>query len=511
MDGRTYEAWFRQGEAPKDLGVIDLQVFTKDVASEYVNKPMLSRASGNVIPLVSQNNGRLMWSLGTTGVPWARIVDVDPGLGPQPGIGRQPFRIALDVGFYHEPVILKTESTTMPRMRILGYPERDPSSANKFWYTVVLQTGSDTDWIDPSYLQIGRKVCDSSTSVGMELNEKYGGIQFGMTSDYSSQISYFARKFEFTDKAIRDELDAMKQGAEFPGVRTNGGTYLRSIVGKGFLIAPSGASKESIIESGRFITMVEYLLRDRLSMDKEYDAWFGKVETGNDDEVDSMRLNAPGWYEVSREGNFVQHDGTNLTLEDFVTRIQALKAVASYPKGDVVEIDTGTDGLVLVNQLLHDEFQNTPIVFGDIKGYFVDKAPSNFTDFGLAIGHQFVELRSFGRVLRWVYNPNKDRADLYPELNADTGLPLESSSFDVFDLRQVDATGSLGNGRNVAYAYEPGAETYFTVSNVYDFRTGSIKDGSSVAVPSKFAGVYMETNGGLVVLDVSATMRFERI
>ena len=131
------------------------------------------------------------------------------------------------------------------------------------------------------------------------------------------------------------------------------------------------------------------------------------------------------------------------------------------------------------------------------------------TNDGLSLGYQFVEYHQFGRVYRFVWNPCKDNLDWYPERDPETNMPLESQSFDVFSLTKN--SDALGNKNNIGLAHEPEAYEYFTVSNVYDFYTGSIKNGANATDDRKEAYVRRAINGSAIFFDVSATFRYQRV
>jgi hypothetical protein len=508
-DSRTFYSLHRDTGAPKNLGVIDTEVFSKQVNSDLLNKPMTFRAGKNFVELGASNHGKVRWQLAMAGVPRARIVDVDPNLGSYPGQAGTKFRVALNVGYYHEPILLKTEKLDEPRMRILGYPQQE--STDKYWYDVELQTGTMTDFISPASLAIGKTVKDAGTSVSDEMNQKYAGLEFGSTSDYAAQISYFARKFEVTDRFIRLEIEARKGKTEFSGATVNKGFgetgHMSAIVGAGYVVGMNGASDEQLLKKGRTLTTIEYMLSDRIMMDREMDMYWGRTQTSEDPDSSYQRLNGSGWFQAAKEGNYDTHDGVNITLQDIVGKIQSLKFNVDDPKGNVVEIETGTAGMMLVNYLIGVEASSIPFTFST--NYFIDKAASNMTKDGLSLGYQFVEYHQFGRVYRFVWNPCKDNLDWYPERDPETNMPLESQSFDVFSL--TSNNDALGNKNNIGLAHEPEAYEYFTVSNVYDFYTGSIKNGANATDDRKEAYVRRAINGSAIFFDVSSTFRFQRV
>lgn len=507
-DSSIYSTMFRKSECPVDLGVVDVEVFSKQVNSRLLNKPMTFRAGQNMIELPATASGKIQWSLSLTGVPRATIVDVDANLGSYPGKSGTQFRVALSVPFYHEPALLKTVTTNAPMLRIVGYPQTE--SVDKHWYTFELQTGDMTAYCPLEDLAIGQTMMDVSSSVADEMNQKYAGLEFGSTSDYGTHISYFARKFEVTDKVIRLELDAMKKKSPFSGASTKDGTYLSSIIGTNYMIAPAGLNEKDpkIIEKGKLISNIEFMLRDKIYMDREMSFYYSQTQVSQDPDTSFQRLNGAGWFQVAREGNYSTHDGQNLTLGDFINRIDSLKFNVEDPKDDVIEIETGTQGMKLVNQLIGLEVGALPFTLSS--SYFIDDTvTSDMTAKALGAGHQFTEYTQWGRIYRFVWNPNKDNAQFFQKLDPETNKPLESESFDVFDLGT--SKDALGNKKNMALAYDPSAFEWFTVSNVYNFATGSIKDGSNAYSDSKDAKVRMAINGAAVWFDVSRTLRIERL
>lgn len=507
-DSKTWAGLFRRLDQPKDLGMIDVEVFSKQVNGQMINKPMTFRAGKNMVELGAEAHGKVRWSLSLAGVPRGRVVDIDPNLGTYPGQAGTRFRIALNRGDYHEPILLKTETTLAPRLRIIGYPYTE--APDKHWYEVEIQDGDMSAYCPVEDLQIGKTVKDNSTSVSDEMNQKYAGIEFGSTSDYAAQISYFGRKFEVTDRFIRLELDARQKGQASGGTTAKSGfgtVALTSVVAQQYATGEKGLTKDNILKRGTFLSNIELMLRDRLNMDREMDMYDGRTQTSTDPDTDYQRSNGAGWFYAAQEGNYDEHDRVNITLQDIVGKIQALKFNVDSPDGDVVEIETGTGGMMLINQLIGIEAAGLPFTLST--NYFIDKASSNFTNDGLAMGYQFVEYRQFGRVYRFVWNPNKDNIDTYPDVDPETGIPKESYSFDVFSL--TESKDALGNKKNMGLAHEPGAYEWFTVSNVYNFATGSIKDGSNAYDDRKEAYVRMAMNGSMIIFDLSKCFRYASV
>ncbi|RMG73527.1 MAG: hypothetical protein D6711_10710 [Chloroflexi bacterium] len=506
-DSAAYSSLFNSTEQPTDLGLIDIEVFATKGLGDIVNKPMTYMASKQMIPLRAGGGGKVTWKLATDGVSNCTIVDVDPNLSATPGKAGTRFRIALDRGYYNEPSLLKTESTDAPMLIIEGFPEEE--SPNKFWYTVSLQTSDPNAFIDPKYLQPGRTVRDASSMVPDEMNTKFAGLEFGTTSELGSQITYAARGITVSDKMIRREIEAARRGSNETVIYDTQIGAIENGVSQLVVAGPKKADGTVDVKRGKLMSFFEYALRERLYTDLEMNYKFGHVYSGADNDTGYIKQSGAGWFQIARESNYYEHNGYDLTLDDFVGTLESLRFNVVNPKEDVIEVHTGLVGMRMISKLIEKEAGNLNFVIDS--SYFIDKVSSNATNYGLAFGSQFVELRSMGQVIRFVWDPSKDDANLFPELDEE-GKPLESSSFDIFNLVAPKATMRDSSiNRNVAIAYEPDAEVWVTESNVYDFTTGAIKNGGKVSSLSKEATIFMEKNGGLLIFDASQCMRIARV
>jgi len=123
---------------------------------------------------------------------------------------------------------------------------------------------------------------------------------------------------------------------------------------------------------------------------------------------------------------------------------------------------------------------------------------------------QFTKIKlPMGYILEIAYDPMKDDRKLFPELAPGTNRTIESYSMDIFDFGQTDQRAINANPENMTMVMQDGVESYFTVSNAYDFNTGAIKDGSNAYSNSKELGIYRELSGSLCVWDVSRVGRIE--
>jgi hypothetical protein len=512
-DSSTWASMFRNLQ-PYDFGVMGAQTFASELGSYIVNKPLLwmTQAQGNVCELPGgQSDYR--WQLLTDTHTRAVITKVDPNLGTQPGKMGQPFNIYLDRNWYGEPVVLKTESINMPMLKIIGFPVQE--SDNSWRYTVVVQDGDPASYVDPDVLQIGKTVVDATTQVSDELNMKYGGIEFGSMYDLQGHIGSVARKIEVTDKFIRLEIEAAKRGQKPNASYTFNGSVQSSAISSGYIVVKKGTDgklppKSDIVKAGGFITVAEAMLEERIAMDKEFQMVFGRTQVSADTDTGRVLKSSAGWLQMAKDGNYREHNG-NITLGEFTDFLDAKFFNTVDFKDRAIEIHTGSEGMKFASRLIAAEAGFSPFVFDS--NYFIEKVPSQVTDKALRWGAQFTELRSYnGIILRFVYDPTKDNPYFYPELHPETGKPVESGSFDIFDLGETSAAPQMARTKsNVCMIWEPAQEEYFMVSNIYNLYNGSVKDGSNVYHLNKEAGIYRASTVGFQVWDVSRSARFQMV
>jgi hypothetical protein len=98
-----------------------------------------------------------------------------------------------------------------------------------------------------------------------------------------------------------------------------------------------------------------------------------------------------------------------------------------------------------------------------------------------------------GYVVEMVHDPIKDDRKLFPEKAPGTNRTVESFAMDIFDFGETDQKAQDANmAKNMCMVMQDGVEAYWHVSNVYDFSTGAIKDGSNAYNNNKETGLYVE-------------------
>lgn len=512
-DSRTLSSMF----SPKDIhnfGIMGVNAFTS-VINGRVNKPMLymTLGSGNYMELPG-GISKYSWKLAEAGIPRAKITAVDTATnGSQPGKSGAQIRIALDRPYYHEPSVFRTQLRDAPMMRLLGMPETEDDQTH--WYTFVLQTDDANAFIPAEYLAVGKTVCEASTMIADEMNDQYAGIEFGSDQDLSSQIGYFARKFEMTDKAIRMEIEARKRGENPSSVYRFDNREFNSAVSTGYVIREVKDGKPVPVSQGIFVTTAEQMLEEKLLMDKEMNAVFGHTQT-TVNEVTKRKMTAgAGWLQIAKDGNYIEYSSDELTLDDFTSQLDAIAYYNMDTTERIFVMRTGEVGLKYFSKLVEREVGASSLTFHDT--HFLSK--NNHNGFGneLTFGQQFTEWHGYnGARYIVMHDPTKDNVEYYPDIDPDTGRPFESGSFDIFDLSDTDAAPSssiynLGSSSNCTWIYEPAFESYITTSGTYDFQTGAYNDGSVRATNSKECGIYRESSGKWECWDVSRTKRIAKV
>jgi hypothetical protein len=174
-----------------------------------------------------------------------------------------------------------------------------------------------------------------------------------------------------------------------------------------------------------------------------------------------------------------------------------------------IRIATGSAGALLLGRLLQQEYGSVLTV----DTMLINKTKSEFHSNAMEVGRQFTKwLAPNGIVVELLYDPIKDNKAIFPQLAPGSNYPIESFCMDIFDFGKTDQKAS-GSSRdeNITMVMQDGVESYYTVSNVYDFETGAEKSGGNVYAENKKAKIVREMSGSLCVWDVSRVGRIEYV
>lgn len=500
---------------PYNFGVRNAQLFSSKLGSHLLNKKFtyFTVAKGNTYVLPG----------GTTDYEWMLTADAEVEFratellvneDAQNGKGGLPFKIALNRNYVHEPTILKTESSRLPLIRIIGHPKK--RSANSFEYTVKIQSGDATAYIPSSYLKPERKFLDATTSVADELNTKYSFDQFGEMFKLQSWTGQFARKVEFTDKFIRTELACAKEGRKMPkGVSYGVGSksYNEMGLGVGYVYQQpfkqmnkkKTNGKPDVIYAGVFVSKAEARLLERIERDREMNFEFGQLEKTVDPDTGRPIKVAPGWRQIQKDGHYKSHNGS-LTLSDIYEYISEIFITRRTFGDRKILMAVGEGFAEFFHRLIADEASQ----FQYIDTHFLRSVNSMWHDNALEYGSQFTSIKfPNGYIVQLVWDPIKDDRQIFPEMAPGTNRTLESYCADIFDFGATDQKAvDASRPENMTCVMQGGAEYYFSVANACNFG-GHKVDGSNAYSNNKELGIYREMSGALGVWDATRVGRLE--
>ena len=503
FDSYTHAAMFKTYK-PHSFGVRTSQLFSSSLGSHMINKKFTYYT-------VAKNNVYML-PAGTDDYEWYLESDadidfevtellVDPASFP--GKAGLPFKIALNKDYLHEPAIIKSESDNLPMLKILGYPVQ--RTGNSWEYEVELQSGDPSAYMQVDFLQPGRKFIRTSSAVSDELNKKYAPDQYGEMFKLQSWTGNFANKVEFSDKFIRMEIGCRTKGTQmYKGYKDDHGIGVGYVYKQPFNLTNGGKAER--IEKGVFITKAEARLLERTEMDRELNFEFGQLQKTVDRDSDRTIKVAPGWRQIVREGHYKEHNGT-LSLNQIYEFVSEIFLTRRAHGDRMIKIASGEGGLEFWHQLIAAEASQ----FQYVDTIHVRDTQSPYHEYAKEYGIQFTKIRfPMGYVVELVHDPIKDDRKLFQQKAPGTNRTLESYAMDIFDWGATDQKAfNASRDENITCVMQDGVESYFTVSNVYDFQTGAIKDGSNAYSNNKEAGIYREMSGGLCVWDVTRVGRIE--
>lgn len=514
QDSLSHSSMFKK-YGPHNFGVRGAQLWSSKLGSHLLNKKFLymTKGKGNVYTL-PMGVDDYKWKLESETENPFIITEQTVEDGVQNGKNGKPFKVRINSGLPHEPVVFKTEDPNVPMAKIIGHPKM--ISPNSYEYTLVLQTGDPNAWIPSDLLKPGKTLVDATTQVSDELNQKYAGIQFANMSELEGVTGNFARKTEMTDKFIRLELGCRANGTAMPSSASYsiGGERMGgSAVGTGYVyyneiknLGNTGkGGKSTPMYAGTFVTTVEAKLEERLHRDVEMNMEFGQVQFTRDFDSERVIKTPAGWRQIVKDGHFKAHNGS-LTLTDIYEYISEIFITRKDFADRKIILSSGEAGCNYLHKLIAREASQ----FQYVDTHFLRSVSSEFHTNALEYGVQFTSIKlPMGYVLQIQHDPIKDDPILFPQKAPGTNYTVESFAMDIFDFGQTDQNAAATNSSNITCVQQGGVEEYFTVSNVYDFETGAIKDGSNARSNNKELGIYRATSSGLCVWDVSRVGRLE--
>lgn len=508
FDSFSHAAMFRKYQ-PYNFGVVTAQLFSSSLGSQMINKKFTysTVANKNVFVLPGGTDD-YTWSLMADADVDFRFTELLVATSDTPGKGGLPFRVALDRDWLHEPAVIKLEGSNLPLLRVIGHPVQ--RSVNSWEYEVEVQTGDPNSWIPVEYLQPGKRAIRATSFVSDELNTKYAPDQYGDMFKLQSWCSNYANKAEVTDKFIRTEIACRKDGRNMPGTMSygvGGKSYNDSAVGTGYVyqqkfnVTNSGTAEK--IEAGVFITKIEARLLDRTEMDRELAMEFGQLQKTVDRDSGRVIKIAPGWRQINKDGHYKEHNGS-LTLKEIYEYLSNLFITRKTFADREIKLVSGEAGIEFLSRLIKEEAGLGPNIYD--ANFFMQKRsdPAGYHQNELEYGFQFTKIKMpNGITISIDYDPIKDDRKLFPELAPGTNRTIESYAIDIFDFGVTEQKAAGARDQNMTMVMQDGVESYYTVSNVYDFESGAEKSGANVYGNNKELGCYREMSGSLCVWDVT--------
>lgn len=481
-DSRHLSNFFNYG-APYNFGQKMARMFSASTMFNNKTLTNLTMARGNYYEI---SNDIYTWTLPGDDVKSLTITEFLESGNARPGYGGQTLKFALGEGWLQEPEVVLLDDNDVV-LEIIGVPIQ---VGQNFHYEARLQDGNPASFVDPSLLAIGSTVTSISTSITTELNNKYGGDQYGSQTELQCQIGAFGRKFAVSDKVIRKELSAKN------GKVSLNGRDPKYLSGYSFDLYREG----KVIKQGGFITEAELRLLDRVEMDRENSMQFGKASTINDpDNSWVLKRTAPGWRQLVKDGHTFYHNGSlkPKDIEDFLMSI--FLRTKDEANREIV-ISTGTAGKALLHNLIADEAS----AYLTVDTNFIRKDPTSKRSTDLSYGAQFTRYQGInGVAFSVVVDPMKDD-DFYCK-KKDPSNPLytiDSYRMDIYDFGRSDASEAKG-GANMAMIVEAGVESYAWACGMVDPKTGVVNSGGKVSSLDKGCTCVRELSGSLCVWDTS--------
>ncbi len=503
FDSFTHARMFKD-YGPYNFGIKVAQLYSQEIGDHQINKKFTyyTIAQGNMYVLPGGVDD-YCWYVGSDSEVEFRFTEFLGTSADLPGKGNLPFKIALDKDWLHEPAVIRLNAGfQLPLLRILGHPIQ--RSANSFEYEVVVQDGDANAYVPIAEISADKTAIRVTSLTSDELNTKYAPDSYVDMFKLQSWVSNYANKAEFTDKFVRAEIGARMNGGAMPknGVTVKGQPFGQgpSFV-SGFVYQADVRNKNTskTISKGHFVTAVEARLEERTQMDREWGMTFARLEKTVDRDSGRIIKVAPGWEQLSLDGNYYEHNGS-LSLDVLFEFLNGIFLNKRSFKNRKIKLSGGEAAIRWLNKLILAEYSNLVVVDTN----FVQKTTSEYSSNSLQYGGQFTKvLLPNGIEVSIDYDPMKDNSSIYKMKAPGTNSTLESYSLDIFDFGVTDQNAQGADTANITMVMQDGVEEMYQIGNVYRFDTGAIDDGSNAYGNNKELGLYRAMSGSLGVWDVS--------
>lgn len=494
MGGKDFDSVhlskFFRNDTPYNFGVKVAQLYSASDKFSYKPYMHLTEAQGRIF---YTDNALYQWSIFADNYRLAEVIEYpDSDTNTRPGWNSEEFDIILSEPWYSRSEIISSDDPNVA-LEVLADPIEEGAG---YRYTVRMESSRPSDFVDLELLQPGRHFRSVSSSIANEMNPDYPGIVFGSFINLESQIGSYSRSFTVTDRMITDELNAMERGDSVAKKDSMYAGYTDNIYDQ---------KNKKVIKQGMFIPYAESLVGDQLAMDKEWALKWGQGATDRTDASGRYKkYRSPGWYELVKDGQTMQHNG-NLNVDDFEDFFQSILINRNDESDRVMQLVTGTLGERLFDLLLSDAASGYLTSLDTSNDYFVRNMQGGRAG-DLEYGFQFKRYSGkSGLIVELIKDPSLDRQDMdgrrYPYNQQYT---IESATMNIMDFSYRRDSKSP-DGSNMAIAkMKRQTEYYWEAGGPIDPRTGRITDGSQVANRNKRVGCFMSDTGGLIIWDTSS-------
>lgn len=391
----------------------------------------------------------------------ARVVETLDDSNTTPGLNLTPFKVKLDLNYFHSPDVLMGSDPEYPVAVVEG-PIPD---GNGYIYTLKLQGDNYSTFFPVADLEPGKEFSKVWTSTVSELNSEYGTQQYPNSFQLEHQVGAFAQKVTITDKAWRDE----------------GKIDIK------FLYTVDGKTKTA----DRFLPMAEAYMWDNLYKGMEAQMIYGKKQT---------QPGSNGYWKKTGAGlrqqmkdswlHFFTGSLSISELKDFLLDIYAPRKDEGMRKTVGM---TGTVG----SQMFHDALVAISNGYLTLDTHFINKIASPVDTPHLAYGAQYTRYNGpHGITVDLMVNRMYDSRDYCKRMHPQyPNFPIDSARIDFLDF------GSSKGESNIQMLKVKDTYKYGHVDGTWT-PTGPVKGGSA---NSLIDGYTLFTAGtmGLKITDIT--------
>ncbi|RTL03502.1 hypothetical protein EKK58_12950 [Candidatus Dependentiae bacterium] len=425
VDSQYLTASF-DGAKPYEMENTLMKVYSSN-SRYFTSKPLLGMLGNSSFGTKEITGEVYRWRMQDAEIRYGIQVENLESGNAAPGLNNTTFRIKTDIGYYAHPDVIFSEDNTKP----LAIQEGPFFDGTGNVYVVKIQSDNPALYLDPKYLEQGRRFNKVWTSVPSEANEWYGTQQTASTMMLEHQISYFANSIKVTDRALREQG---RLGIDF--------------------IATNSKGQEERIKT--FIPYYEAKMRDEFYRSMDVQMVYGTKSTSTGKNGYWIKTGA-GLREQVKDGwvDWISTPPSVNYLKDYLMTIFNTRTDENNRK---VFMMTGTIGALQ----FHDAIVAVANGFLTVDTNWTRRTDSGIGTPGLEYGAQYT--RYFGPegiVINVMRNPMYNSLEfcgrthpLYPE------FPIDSARLTFLDF------GTSGGENNIMMIKEKDSFRYAYVQNM---------------------------------------------